>query len=598
MASQNDIDVVLKRSKQKHAVDPIRELNRLVGELQRGEAIQPDEAFILWFIRSHLIENDEISRNCLTRRGNEKGVDALYIDHAPRQVNLIQGKYRLQNVGKPEKIQDVLQLAHYGPLLTGNGDGVTKWIESIDVSIKEKLKEAWRLIRHKEYGLNLYYVTTGSISRAILRNAEDTAQVNGQVKFVPIHGREIQKIIDDYISDAAPGIPWLELDIEGEAILGRHDDKNKIDSYVFTMNGKNIGDLLKKTGRRLFARNIRGFLGRGSDVNRSIGETLQKEPESFWYFNNGVTIICDDAQESGTAGHKRLRVKNPQVINGQQTSNMLSLYGNTGAELLVKVIAIPREESEDFGRFNDLVGEIVAATNWQNRIFPSDLKSNDPEQIRIERELRKLRILYIRKRIAKGEARAAAAIKPQYVIRKDELAQAIAAVELDPYYVRAGKETLFEADIYRKIFPSGRDITEYLAACHLNSVCRYEAKGDNVKRRGRWLAAHFLWRELSAFISHRSVRRKFIFAAERYWHHTKEMNSLYSAARHVLKAIRSFYFKERKTKDGYMDEASFFNSRRRHLQFETFFESRSNTRRAATRRQLRKFADLLDVLEI
>src|SRR3989338_4465003 len=115
MASQNDIDVVLKRSKQKHAVDPIRELNRLVGELQRAETIQPDEAFILWFIRSHLIENDEISRNCLTRRGNEKGVDALYIDHAPRQVNLIQGKYRLQNVGKPEKIQDVLQLAHYGP---------------------------------------------------------------------------------------------------------------------------------------------------------------------------------------------------------------------------------------------------------------------------------------------------------------------------------------------------------------------------------------------------------------------------------------------------------------------------------------------------
>ena len=47
MANQNDIDVVLKRSKQKHAVDPIRELNRLAGELQRAEAIQPDEAFIL-----------------------------------------------------------------------------------------------------------------------------------------------------------------------------------------------------------------------------------------------------------------------------------------------------------------------------------------------------------------------------------------------------------------------------------------------------------------------------------------------------------------------------------------------------------------------
>src|SRR6266478_1838696 len=403
---------------------------------------------------------------------------------------------------------------------------------------------------------------------SIIRDAEDTAGVGKQVKFVPIHGKEIQKIIADYVSDAAPGLPSVELNVESESILGRHDDQNNIDSYVFTINGKNTGDLVRKSRRRLFARNIRGFLGRASDVNRSIEETLKDELQNFWYFNNGVTIICNEAKESGTAGRKRLQIKNPQIINGQQTSNMLSFFGQTAAELLVKVISIPREKPQDFNKFNDLVSEIVAATNWQNKISPSDLKSNDPEQIRIERELRKLGVLYVRKRAAKGEARAAAAIKPRYIIKKDELAQAVAAVELDPFHVRAGKETLFEADIYSKIFPSGRDISDYLAAYYLNVVCRYEAQGDYVKARGRWVAANFLWGRLRDFLGRRGFRKKFVFASERYGQHKREINPLYSAAGNVLRAVRSFYCANRKTEDGYLDEASFFSYRRRHLQFE------------------------------
>jgi hypothetical protein len=326
-------------AKQK-AIDPIVELKVLVDEIVHTEGLQPDEAFVLWFIRSHLLEDPTASRNCLTRRGNEKGVDAIYIDHAARQVDIIQGKYRTKRIGKPESRQDVMQLATYGRLMSQEEDNLAQLAETVDVSVREKLKEARRLVRKKEYGLNLYFITTGGISRAIIRDAEDMAGGNKQVTFVPIHGREIQKIIVDYVSDAAPGIPSVELNIEGE-ILGRHDDQNNMDSYVFTMNGRNIGDLVRKSRRRLFARNIRGFLGRGSDVNRSIEETLKDEPQKFWYFNNGVTIICDEAKESGTAGRKRLQIKNPQIINGQQTSTMLSLSGQTEAELLVKVIAIP-----------------------------------------------------------------------------------------------------------------------------------------------------------------------------------------------------------------------------------------------------------------
>jgi hypothetical protein len=51
--------------------------------------------------------------------------------------------------------------------------------------------------------------------------ARFSCKLKGKRRFVPIRGRQIQKIIVDYISDAAPGIPSVELSIGGE-ILGRN----------------------------------------------------------------------------------------------------------------------------------------------------------------------------------------------------------------------------------------------------------------------------------------------------------------------------------------------------------------------------------------
>jgi len=71
-------------------LDPMAEPKTLVNAIDIAEGLQPVEAFVLWFVRSHLIEDETTSRNCLTRRGNEKVVDAFYIDHAARQINIIQ----------------------------------------------------------------------------------------------------------------------------------------------------------------------------------------------------------------------------------------------------------------------------------------------------------------------------------------------------------------------------------------------------------------------------------------------------------------------------------------------------------------------------
>src|SRR5204863_9159636 len=104
-------------------------------------------------------------------------------------------------------------------------------------------------------------------------------------------------------------------------------------------------------------------------------------------------------------------------------------------------------------QYDRLVSQIVRATNWQNAIKASDLMSNDPRQIELEREFRKLNYLYIRKRQVQSEARSvgytyAAAIK------KEDLANAVGACLEESLPRRVGKEPIFD-EYYNKIFSRG-----------------------------------------------------------------------------------------------------------------------------------------------
>lgn len=69
-------------------------------------------------------------------------------------------------------------------------------------------------------------------------------------------------------------------------------------------------------------------------------ETLEKNPAYFWYFNNGLTIVCDKAQEIKSSGRAILRISSPQVINGQQTTRTLAkmIAHNAKASVTVRVI--------------------------------------------------------------------------------------------------------------------------------------------------------------------------------------------------------------------------------------------------------------------
>ncbi|WP_456465655.1 AIPR family protein [Desulfurobacterium sp.] len=131
--------------------------------------------------------------------------------------------------------------------------------------------------------------------------------------------------------------------------------------------------------RNLFYDNVRDFLGLNDiKVNRDIKKTLETEPHNFVVLNNGVTIIAEANEGKGN----KFKLKNFQIVNGCQTSNIIYevLYkGNGNPENLkvpVKLIITSNEEIKN---------KIIMATNNQTEIPEEQLEALTQFQKNLEK---------------------------------------------------------------------------------------------------------------------------------------------------------------------------------------------------------------------
>ena len=131
-------------------------------------------------------------------------------------------------------------------------------------------------------------------------------------------------------------------------------------------------------------------------MNDAIIKTVQEEPARFRYLNNGLTIVCDEATFSRGRGRGgELKLSNPQIVNGQQTSRSLASVPRASAdrvEVITRVVQIDREQVDE-DEYDRLVSSIVRATNLQSAVPYSDLIANDKMQVELQRTLRRIRAL-------------------------------------------------------------------------------------------------------------------------------------------------------------------------------------------------------------
>lgn len=133
----------------------------------------------------------------------------------------------------------------------------------------------------------------------------------------------------------------------------------------------------------IYDRNIRKYLKRrAGSVNEGIFKTLDKEPERFIAYNNGITMICQAAQATPTG----LQLTSPYIVNGCQTTRTLYDFMDTkfpgmqighiaptnfiqpykGAYMAVKILVVPNLDDETYAN------NITRFSNKQNAIRGKD----------------------------------------------------------------------------------------------------------------------------------------------------------------------------------------------------------------------------------
>lgn len=142
-------------------------------------------------------------------------------------------------------------------------------------------------------------------------------------------------------------------------------------------------------GSRLTTKNLRQFRGL-TDVNESIANTLGGSPENFWYFNNGITILCESLRKKPLGGSNNdtgtFECKGASVVNGAQTVGTIVDVSRSNSQAIQSARVLVRLVSLE----NCPAGfaeEITRAANTQNRIERRDFAALDPNQKRLRTEL-------------------------------------------------------------------------------------------------------------------------------------------------------------------------------------------------------------------
>jgi hypothetical protein len=122
--------------------------------------------------------------------------------------------------------------------------------------------------------------------------------------------------------------------------------------------------------KSLFYDNVRDYQGDNS-INKEIAKTIISEPQKFALFNNGITIVCEMFNQSNT----KILIKNPQIVNGCQTSHVIFNNSKNDKELsskipvVVKLIATKNDE---------ITNQIVRSTNRQNIVYEEAFETTKP----------------------------------------------------------------------------------------------------------------------------------------------------------------------------------------------------------------------------
>lgn len=270
------------------------------------------------------------------------------------------------------------------------GVGVSNFFSESNLPENDKVKE-FRLIKDFIYSneqviekleenpsLFVYYIALGVVptdehfagtKKLIEKNLSNTECYFNEIKIELMGSKEILSFCKELDNKYTKQINIIDI---FPLIVETKEDKVK-KSYAFTCKAIEFLKLLTKEDemlrRSLFNDNVRDYLEK-STVNREIEKTITDNPEIFLLCNNGITIVCSDFEQ---VKDKLVKIENPQIVNGCQTSNSIFKYRKhpniDKVQILIRLIS-----TEDI----EVSNTIVRGTNKQNMVLDEAFESTLP----------------------------------------------------------------------------------------------------------------------------------------------------------------------------------------------------------------------------
>ncbi len=184
----------------------------------------------------------------------------------------------------------------------------------------------------------------------------------GKIFIEDINAERLKKYCDENENNYEASINVLETC----SFLGENEQIQGINSNstIAVCRANELLKLLmsedKLLRKGIFDDNVRDFQGETA-INNEIYATIRSAPMNFVLYNNGITIVCESIITNG----KSLIVKNPRIVNGCQTCNVIynaklnpEVEGClSNIKVVLKIIATSNE---------DIINQVVRGTNKQN----------------------------------------------------------------------------------------------------------------------------------------------------------------------------------------------------------------------------------------
>lgn len=333
----------------------------------------------------------------ITDAPDDRGIDAIAVDPVASLVVVTQAKWRDDGSGSVD-LGSVLKFLDGVRALLDLGEPTPNGDASANGS-PDATKAAVRAAMQTPGGrLRMLLATTAAhdLSDEVKAPIEDLLRVLNDV------GDDNQIAEFNYLGQsvlfnslAEPSRPAINLELQ---LLDWGKTTEPVPAYYGRTSALAVAEWFKEHGSALFADNIRVVLPK-SEINEGILKTLREEPEQFWYYNNGITVLASTVERSLAGAASRdaafFKAKEASVVNGAQTVSTLGRALNDGmtdelerAYVSVRCIEVAPDAP-------DLARRITRYANTQNVVSSQDFVFLDEEQHRLVKELRLLGFEYL-----------------------------------------------------------------------------------------------------------------------------------------------------------------------------------------------------------